>query len=192
MTTEQPDIAAIEDTARIELERVEQVRIIEAMMDPGAGVLVDGSAITSCLADAITAELPAAGAPQLPKTLPPTPKPPVSPAPPLSRNPADTVDDVYDEVKDEAGASIWSDTPTFDDQYARYRDTCRVVGPQMAVYNITDPTQLNQLNLMLGKQSPHDAPGIILLDKKENCHEGKWLVLLEYLRVEYKKLLTTT
>lgn len=192
MNTQQPDVATIEDTARIELERVEQVRIIEAMMDPGAGVLVDGSAITSCLADAITAELPAAGAPQLPKTLPPTPKPPISPTPPLPRNPADVVDDVYNEVKDDTGASIWSDTPTFDDQYARYRDTCRVVGPQMAVYNITDPTQLNQLNLMLGKQAPHDAPGIILLDKKENCHEGKWLVLLEYLRVEYKKLLTTT
>ena len=191
MNTDQPDIAAIEDAARV--ERAEQVRIIEAMMDPGAGVLVDDSSITSCLADIVAAELPVAGAPQLPNIVPPLPpKPTTPPVPTVPRNPADVVDDVYKEVKDDAGASIWSDTPTFDDQYARYRDTCRVVGPQMAVYNITDPTQLNQLNLMLGKQSPHDAPGIILLDKKENCHEGKWLVLLEYLRVEYKKLLTTT
>lgn len=90
------------------------------------------------------------------------------------------------------GPFDWSDTPSFADQYIRYPDLCRLVGPQMAMFNVTEKDQLAELNKMLQKQQPEAAPSIVIANKKENFHEGKWLVLLDYYRVEYKTPISTS
>jgi hypothetical protein len=100
-----------------------------------------------------------------------------------------------EKVKEDSripGPFDWADTPSFADQYIRYPDLCRLVGPQMALFNVTEKDQLAELNKMLQKQQPEAAPSIVIANKKENFHEGKWLVLLDYYRVEYKTPISTS
>ena len=98
----------------------------------------------------------------------------------------------YKENQDHKGKSIWIEIPTFEDQYKRFPETTRMVGPMVAVFDVANPEQLRGLNDLLAKQQPDSAPSIILASRKENFYEGKWLMLLEYFRVEYKQLVSTT
>jgi len=132
------------------------------MMDPGAGVKVDPSKIESSFAS------------------------------PQSTPKEEADDSDFKEERDPKGKTIWINTPTFEDQYKRFPETTRMVGPVVAVYDAANPDQLKELNALLSKQQPEDAPSIILASRKENFHEGKWLMLLEYFRVEYKQLITTS
>lgn len=102
------------------------------------------------------------------------------------------VPEEHEESKDAKGKTIWTAEPSFDDQYTKYPNFCRLVGPQVAIYDLTSQDQLNSLNKMLLKQQPTDAPSIVVISKKENFYEGKWLVVLEYYNVEYKKLISTS
>lgn len=135
---------------------------LQAMMDPGAAVSVDASKIASSFATPEEAEN------------------------------TETSNSDFEEHKDPKGKSVWTNTPTFEDQYKRFPQTTRLVGPVVAVYDAANPDQLKELNVLLSKQQPEDAPSIILASRKENFHEGKWLMLLEYFRVEYKQLITTS
>jgi len=135
---------------------------LQAMMDPGAGVNVDPAKIHSPFGNV---------------TKPDEPE-------------KDTND--FTEERDPKGKTIWINTPTFEDQYKRFPQTTRLVGPVVAVYDAANPEQLKELNALLSKQQPEDAPSIIVASRKENFHEGKWLMLLEYFRVEYKQLITTS
>ncbi len=135
---------------------------LQAMMDPGAAVSVDASKIAPSFATPEEAEN------------------------------AETSNSDFEEHKDPKGKSVWINTPTFEDQYKRFPQTTRLVGPVVAVYDAANPDQLKELNVLLSKQQPEDAPSIILASRKENFHEGKWLMLLEYFRVEYKQLITTS
>lgn len=132
------------------------------MMNPGAGVKVDPSKIEPSFAS------------------------------PQSAPKEEADDSDFKEERDPKGKTIWINTPTFEDQYKRFPETTRMVGPVVAVYDAANPDQLKELNALLSKQQPEDAPSIILASRKENFHEGKWLMLLEYFRVEYKQLITTS
>ena len=136
---------------------------LQAMMNPGAAVSVDLSKISPSFSTPETRE--EAGA-------------------------AEESD--FEEHKDPKGKTVWINTPTFEDQYKRFPQTTRLVGPVVAVYDAANPDQLKELNALFSKQQPEDAPSIILASRKENFHEGKWLMLLEYFRVEYKQLITTS
>lgn len=99
-------------------------------------------------------------------------------------------EDNVTEERDARGKTVWYDEPTFDDQHEKFPTTCRLVGPQMAVFNIADPAQLDSLNKLMLKQQPKEAPGIVLINKKENFFQGTWLMSVEYFKVQYKKLLS--
>lgn len=137
---------------------------LSRMMDPGAGVVMDKSKVTSLF-----------GSPSEQHT--PEPQP--------------AEEDAVEE-KDPKGKTIWIDTPTFEDQYKRFPQSTRLIGPVVAVFDVANADQLKELNALLSKQQPEAAPSIILAHRKENFHEGKWLMLLEYFRVEYKQLITTS
>jgi hypothetical protein len=132
------------------------------MMDPGAGVKVDPSKIAPSFAS------------------------------PESDSKPENDDSDFKEERDPKGKTIWINTPTFEDQYKRFPETTRMVGPVVAVFDVANPEQLKELNALLSKQQPEHAPSIILARREENFHEGKWLMLLEYFRVEYKQLITTS
>lgn len=140
--------------------------MLESMMDPGAGVNVDPTKIDSPFAPAFI-----------------NPAPAVEPAAP---------DAEFEESKDPKGKTIWISTPTFEDQYKRFPQSTRLVGPVVAVFDAANAEQLKELNSLLAKQQPEFAPSLIVASRKENFHEGKWLMLLEYYRVEYKQLITTS
>lgn len=135
---------------------------LKEMMDPGSGVSVDPSKISSTFGNVTKPEEP------------------------------ENEDKDFIEEKDPKGKTIWVAAPTFEDQYKRFPQSTRLVGPVVAVYDAANPEQLKELNALLSKQQPEDAPSIIVASRKENFHEGKWLMLLEYFRVEYKQLLTTS
>jgi hypothetical protein len=138
---------------------------LQSMMDPGAAVSVDASKILPMFASPETH-----GAAESDKT----------------------TDSGFEENKDPKGKAIWVNTPTFEDQYKRFPETTRMVGPAVAVFDAANTEQLIELNALLAKQQPEDAPSILIASRKENFHEGKWLMLLEYFRVEYKQLITTS
>jgi hypothetical protein len=141
--------------------------ILNAMMDPGAGVNVDPSNIVSSF---------------------------ISPSDRMDTSSVKAEEPASDfkEERDPKGKTIWINTPTFEDQYKRFPETTRMVGPVVSVFDVANPEQLKELNALLSKQQPEHAPSIILASRKENFHEGKWLMLLEYFRVEYKQLITTS
>jgi len=143
-------------------EADEMAAMLAEMMDPGSGVKVDTSKVQ-----------PSSISPEI--------------------IPKDEVDDSdFKEERDPKGKTIWVTTPTFEDQYKRFPESTRLVGPVVAVFDAANPDKLKELNALLSKQQPEDAPSIILASRKENFHEGKWLMLLEYFRVEYKQLITTS
>lgn len=94
------------------------------------------------------------------------------------------------EVKDARGQATWSTTPSFQDQYRKHPTTCRLLGPTIDSFDITSASAKDDLNKLLAQQQPVDAPSIIVASRDKAFHEGKWIVLLEYYRVEYKKLVT--
>jgi hypothetical protein len=149
---------------------------IEFMMDPGAGVNVDPSKISPPFTPAFDASFASPAA-----SIPPEYKPEIV-AP----------ESEFEEHKDPKGKTIWVATPTFEDQYKRFPQSTRLVGPVVAVFDAASTEQLRELNNLLSKQQPEFAPSILIASRKENFHEGKWLMLLEYFRVEYKQLITTS
>jgi hypothetical protein len=110
--------------------------------------------------------------------------------PMMSTAPEADSNDVMEE-KDPRGKTVWCDEPTFDDQYEKYPSSCRLLGPQIAVFNIAEASQLHDLNKLLLTQQPKEAPGIVLINKKENFFQGSWLMSVEYFKVQYKKLIST-
>jgi hypothetical protein len=135
------------------------------MMDPGAAVDVKTRGITSQFGGFMGEEAPSE---EVPET------------------------ETVEEEKDPKGKTIWIEQPTFEDQYKRFPQTTRLVGPIVVVFDAANPEQLKDLNAFLAKQQPEEAPRIVIASRKENFHEGKWLMLLEYFRVEYKQLITTS
>lgn len=160
------------------MTREARIQALMRMMDPGAG----------CTLDATKAH-PSGGHLGMVNEEPPEPedKPKIKTETQVTADAPTPEDDL-----DEKGAPVWGDTPTFKDQYAKYPNTCRLIGPQMAVFDVTDEGQLSKLNKLLALQRPEEAPGIIVVTKEKNFHEGKWLVLLEYFRLEYKHLISTS
>jgi hypothetical protein len=144
------------------------------MLNLGAGVLVDTDKIQ----------------PTPDKAQPSMVQP--SEARPKEQNEENDEEKEYKENKDVKGISVWSSVPTFDDQYKRFPETTRLVGPVVGIFDVAVAEQLNDLNNLLAKQQPESAPSVILASRKENFYEGKWLMLLEYFRVEYKQLVSTT
>lgn len=161
------------ESDEVKNKRKEIRLMLESLMDPGAGVdAVDVGGLPMQIPEISGVDKVKAPASSKPKV-------------------TDGLADLED-AKDAAGKSMWLSIPTFDDQFSKYPTTCRLIGPTIALFDITDKGQLADLNKMLAKQSPVDAPGIILVNKEKNFHEGKWLVLLEYMSVEYKKLVASS
>jgi len=84
----------------------------------------------------------------------------------------------------------WSSDPTYSDQLVKHPNLCRYIGPKLDIFDVTVPAQLSLLNDLMAKTRPEESPELVIINKKENFHEGKWLVLVEYFKVEYKKFLS--
>ncbi len=98
------------------------------------------------------------------------------------------------EIKEEQngkGQSIWSDTPTFIDQFMRYNETCRIMPLQVETFDLSDPKDKKKYNALLARNRYPGAPAIKVEDTERNFDAGKYHVFIAYCRIQYKKLLKT-
>lgn len=166
--------------AKFEAQLAAQKAAIQAMMDPGEGLSVPVVTHNETLLARKVAETIAASAPDAPK-----------PKETTEEEDESALQD-YEPVCDSKGKSSWQASPSFDDQLKRYPDSCRFIGPKFDIFDLTKPEDMNRVNSIMARQQPDHAPGVLIKSTKENFHEGKWLMLLQYFTVEYKKLAPTS
>lgn len=97
-----------------------------------------------------------------------------------------------EEVKDDKGDSIWSDTPTFSDQLWRFPETCRMGAPITAMFKLKDDIEINRLNTLMARTIPEGAPDIAIipgLPPQWSEEEGSFVELVKYRKVQYKRLI---
>lgn len=87
----------------------------------------------------------------------------------------------------------WQEEPSYEDQYLKYPETCKTVGPQIAVYDLSQPEQLEALNTLLSKQAPDTCPRLIVADQEKefSTTTDNWKILVVYYKVLYRKLISS-
>lgn len=107
--------------------------------------------------------------------------------------PEPEADDVAEE-HDAKGDPIWSPTPSFADQLARYPKTCKLTNLTIETFDCSKPAELEKLNALYARQLPKAAPSVVLeaslCDRKFNGRT--FIFLVGYYTVVYKRLLKRT
>ena len=89
---------------------------------------------------------------------------------------------------DDQGRTKWSDKPSLADQYKRYPKTCKEGPIQFKTFDLSQATQLAELNKDMEGAIPPDAPHIITKLQRE-FYAGAYHVIMEYRVIKYMKLL---
>lgn len=87
------------------------------------------------------------------------------------------------------GLEIWSSTPTYQDQFEKFPNTCRLKGPSIQVFNLNSAQDVNRLNNLLARCRPETAPEIVIIERSKQFYEGTWSVYVEYMEIEYLSLI---
>lgn len=96
----------------------------------------------------------------------------------------------YDFFLGEGNQKEYSDEPSYADQYTRYPETVRKVGPLMEVFDLASPDSVLELNkLMAGAQS-HHAPRsmVLIMDKQWSEKTANWKILAQVYKFKYLKI----
>lgn len=64
----------------------------------------------------------------------------------------------------ESGTYI--DHPSLPDQFDKFPDTVRIGYPQVSIFNLKDPSQLESYNNLLKRTYPESAPDIVIVDNR--------------------------
>jgi hypothetical protein len=84
----------------------------------------------------------------------------------------------------------WSEKPTYAAQLSEHPDTCRILAQQVALFDLLKPEELKGYNHIQSLAEPQEAPTLIIIeDTVKDPADGKWLALLRYRRLSYKKLI---
>jgi len=97
----------------------------------------------------------------------------------------------YDFLLDEDKKKQFSKTPSYADQYSRYPETVRTVGPMIRVFDLADANDLTEMNkLMTGFQN-HNAPRSVaeIVDKQWDEKTGNWKMLMRVTEFMYLKII---
>jgi len=100
----------------------------------------------------------------------------------------------YDEQEVDGDDEEWSDKPTYAQQLVEYPSTCKVCKPQIRIFDLLNKEELNRYNSTLAMSDPPEAPSAIIVEDKvhDPSAAGKWLAMVRYRRVLYKKLIKRT
>lgn len=93
---------------------------------------------------------------------------------------------------DEQENPIWSDKPTYSDQWWRFPETCKTGPLTTAVFKLSSPTDLEKLNALMGRTVPESAPGIAVApggSVEWSEKEGTYVELVKYKKIQYKRLI---
>lgn len=96
------------------------------------------------------------------------------------------------EDLDSSGDTVWSDTPTYADQWWRFPETCRPGPPITAVFKLKDQADVDRLNTLMAGVVPESAPSIVLVSGvppqwAEDI--SSFVELVKYRKVQYKRLI---
>lgn len=85
----------------------------------------------------------------------------------------------------------WSDTPIYADQIVRYPTTTRLYDRQLKLFDLSNPDEEKQLNELFKLELPKEAPKIVIteLEKKFDEKNGTFKILVDYYKVQYRKLI---
>jgi hypothetical protein len=92
--------------------------------------------------------------------------------------------------QDTEGRPKWFAEPSYEDQWVRYPNTCKEGPPIIDEFNVSDADERRRLNALLARTVPRTAPSVIVRLSKEQAHEGKWVMLVMYVEILYKKLIS--
>lgn len=89
----------------------------------------------------------------------------------------------------------WLDTPSFEDQAARHPKSVRATGVVTEVFVLLGPQheeELKRLNALREQENTHNPKiGIDHIERHFDVNKSTWTVLVEYRRLQYKRMLPT-
>jgi hypothetical protein len=94
-------------------------------------------------------------------------------------------------LDDETKKKQYTDEPSYADQYSRYPETVRRVGPTMEVFDLSNPSDALEMNkLMAGAQS-YNAPRsmLVIVDRQWCDKTSNWKILAQVYKFKYLKIL---
>lgn len=92
----------------------------------------------------------------------------------------------YNTAKHE-GVSTWNNEPSVQGQMDI--EGAVKAGPlQFALFDLSDTTQQNSYNELLKREFPDEAPQVMIEERTTQFHEGKFMALVHYREILYKKL----
>lgn len=63
-------------------------------------------------------------------------------------------------------SGTYADYPSLADQFDKYPDTVKLGYPQVKVFSLKNPLQLDQYNELLKRTHPESAPDIVIVDNR--------------------------
>lgn len=93
------------------------------------------------------------------------------------KTPNDRLSDEDKKAKVEAITKVmsqgkWGSKPIVQGQYAKYPTTVRKEAKQVAVFNLMTPKGVEDLNLLLEKTQPNDAPQIMVIEQDKHFSDA--------------------
>lgn len=101
------------------------------------------------------------------------------------------LDREYDYLLNDDKKKQFVDEPCYPDQYARYPETVRRVGPTIQVFDMSKTEDAHELNKIMSGSQNHSAPRSMLaiMDKQWSEKEGSWKILAQVYKFKYLKIL---
>ena len=97
----------------------------------------------------------------------------------------------YDIILDPEEQKQWSDKPSYADQFLRFPETVRKIGPTMDVFDLADPDDLHRLNMLQAGAASMSAPrsALSISDTKWDEKTSNWKILGQVIQFKYLKIL---
>lgn len=97
----------------------------------------------------------------------------------------------YNYVLNDDRKKHFVDEPCYPDQYARYPETVKRVGPMIQVFDTASPDDLHELNTLMSGAQNHSAPRsmVAIMDKQWAEKSGGWKILAQVYKFKYLNIL---
>lgn len=97
----------------------------------------------------------------------------------------------FDLLLDDDKQKQWLEKPSYADQYARFPETVRPVGPTFRVFDMSQEADIQQMNaLMAGMQNPNcPRSHVAVEDKQWDDKAANWKVLAKVTHFLYLKII---
>ena len=97
----------------------------------------------------------------------------------------------YDYILNDDKKKHFVDEPCYADQYARYPETVKRVGPMIQVFDTSKTDDLHELNKLMSGAQNHSAPRsmVAIMDKQWAEKSDSWKILAQVYKFKYLNIL---